>query len=213
MAFSIVANLTSHYSVKKLKISKIEPAKLLEPLFVVLLAVLFSFIFDAGLYEQNLKVIIPAIIAASAVVIAHVEKNQIKFSKYYLAAIASSFFYAMELVTSRLVLDHYSPLTFYFVRCSGILVLSWIILRPKMSKIDKTSAWLVLITGATWVAQRTIVYYGFVELGVIFTTLLIMIAPVLIYLFAWLFLKEKLKLKNIVTSIIIILCILYVLLF
>ena len=43
---SIFANLLTYYSMKWEKVSNLEPAKLLEPLFVTLLAIVFSFIFS-----------------------------------------------------------------------------------------------------------------------------------------------------------------------
>jgi len=71
----------------------------------------------------------------------------------------------------------------------------------------------VLVTGAIWVLYRIMIYYGYLEIGIIFTTLMVMLGPIFIYLLAWKFLKEKLDWRNIVASIIIILSVLYVLLF
>ena len=67
----------------------------------------------------------------------------------------------------------------------------------------------ILIIGIIWVVYRIIIYYGYLNLGVIFTTLMIMLGPILIYIFAWKFLKEKIKKRNIIAALIIIGCILY----
>ena len=205
---SIIANLFIFYSLKWEKISNLEPARLLEPLFVIFLAIIFSF-FIGELYEKNLKIVIPALIAASALIFSHVEKHHLKFNKYFIAAIIGSFFFAFELVISRLILDFYSPLTFYFMRCSTIFLISLIAFRPKFSLLDKKSSLMILITGAIWVVYRVILYWGYLNLGVIFTTLMIMLAPVFIYIFAYVFLKEKLNWKNIVASFVIVGCVLY----
>src|SRR3989338_7542860 len=60
--FSIIANILIFYSTKWEKLNNIEPAKLLEPILVILLAVLLSF-FAEEMYDRNIKIIIPAIIA------------------------------------------------------------------------------------------------------------------------------------------------------
>jgi drug/metabolite transporter (DMT)-like permease len=60
-----------------------------------------------------------------------------------------------------------------------------------------------LVTGAIWVAYRVIIYYGYLNIGVIFTTLLIMLGPIFIYIFAKIFLKEKLNWRNVVAGIVI----------
>src|SRR3989339_642202 len=203
--FSLLANWFVFYSVKGENVSNLEPAKMIEPLFVVLLAILFSFFIDSGMYEKNLKVVIPAIIAGLALILSHVKRHHLKFNKY--------FFSALELVISRLILDYYSSLTFYFLRCAFIFLFSLIIFRPKMIKMDKTLTSYIFITGIFWVLYRVIVYYGYVNLGIIFTTLIIMVSPIFIYLFAHIFLKEDLSWRNIIASIIIIGCVLYATIF
>jgi len=210
--FSIIANLFVFYSLKWEKVTNIQPARILEPLFVVLLAIIFSFFIDKGLYDRNLKIIIPALIAGAALIFSHIKKHHLSFNKYVIAAIVGSFFFALELVTSRLILNFYSPITFYFLRCSAIFLISLAMFRPKFSKLDKKSAWIILITGAIWAAYRIVVYWGYLNFGVIFTTLMIMLGPIFIYIFAWKFLKEKLNWKNILAALIIIGCVVYAIL-
>ena len=211
--FSLLANWFVFYSVKGENVSNLEPAKMIEPLFVVLLAILFSFFIDSGMYEKNLKIIIPAIIAGLALILSHIKRHHLKFNKYFLSAILGSFFFALELVISRLILDYYSSLTFYFLRCAFIFLFSLIIFRPKMIQMDKTLTSYIFITGIFWVLYRVIIYYGYVNLGIIFTTLIIMVSPIFIYLFAHIFLKENLSWRNIIASIIIIGCVLYATIF
>lgn len=206
---SILANLFAFYSMKWEKLSKIEPAKILEPLFVIILAILFSFIFSEGIYERNIKIIIPAIIAGLALLFSHIKKHHLSFNKYFLAAIAGSFFFALELVISKLILDFYSPVSFYFVRCLAILIISLIIFKPQFKKINVKTRWEIMGIGFVWVAYRVLIYYGYSKLGIIFTTLMVMLGPIFIYLFAWKFLKEKLEWKNIVAGMIILGCVTY----
>ena len=190
------------------KVTNLEPAKILEPLFVILLAIIFSFFFD-GLYERNFNIIIPALIAASALVFSHIKKYHLEFNKYFVAAIFGSFFFALELVISRLILDYYSPVTFYFFRCLSILVLSILIFRPKINSTSGKVKWQILGVGAIWFVYRVAMYYGYIHLGVMATTLVILLGPIFVYLFAWKFLKEKLSWRNIVAALVIIGCILY----
>ncbi len=209
---SFLANVCLFYAIKWEKISNLEPALILEPLFTVLLAIVFSF-FASGLYERDLTVIIPAIIAGFALVFSHIKKHHLDFNKYFLAAIVGSFLFGFELVLSRLILEYYSPLSFYFFRCTFVFLLSFLIFSPKMTKIKPNKIrWLMLITGSLWVFFRVIIYYGYLVLGVISTTLIVMLGPVFVYLFARIFLKEKLDWRNIVASIIIVACVLYVVL-
>lgn len=208
---AFLANISLFYALKWEKVSNLEPALIMEPLFTIILAIIFSF-FVTGLYDRNMLVIIPAIIAGLALILSHLRKDHLDFNKYFLAAIAGSFFFALELVTSRLILDFYTPVSFYFLRCSAIFLISYLIFRPKFSKLDKKVRWEILLVGALWVLFRIIVYYGYLIMGVISTTLIIMLGPVFVYLFARIFLKEKLNWKNILASIVIVACVLYVVL-
>jgi len=208
IVFSIIANILTYYSMKWEKVSNLEPAKMLEPLFVIIFAIIFSFLFE-GLYERNFNIIIPALIAAGALVFSHIKRYHLDFNKYFIAAIVGSIFFALELIISRLILDYYSPVTFYFLRCISIAILSTIIFRPKYQKLENKVKWQILAIGAIWVIYRVAIYYGYLYLGVVSTTLMIMLGPIFIYLFAWKFLKEKLSWRNIVAAVVILACILY----
>lgn len=208
---SIFANILVYFSMKWEKINNLEPAKMLEPLFVVVLALIFG-IFAPELYDKNPKIIVPAIIASLALIFSHIKKHHLKINKYFLAAIGGSVLFALELIISRLILDYYSPITFYFIRCSGVFILSFLILRTKINDVNKKVGLQFLILGAIWVIQRIIVYWGYTKLGVIYTTLVIMLGPILIYAFAKIFLKEKISWRNIIASAIILGCILYAIL-
>jgi drug/metabolite transporter (DMT)-like permease len=207
--FSITANLFTFYSMKWEEVTNLEPAKILEPLFVIILAIFFSFFIDSHLFERNLKVIIPALIAAAALIFSHVEKHHLKFNRYFIAAILGSFFFALELIISRLILDFYSPTTFYFLRCASILVISLVLFRPNFKKLGKKPRIFIFLLGLIWAVYRIVIYWGYRNLGVIFTTLVIMLGPIFIYLLAWRFLKEKINWKNIIASMVIVLCVLY----
>jgi len=209
--FSIIANLFVFYSLKWEKVTNLEPARILEPLFVVLLALLLSFFLKE--FEKDIHVIIPAIIASLALVFPHIKKHHLNFNKYFIAAILGSFFFALELVLSSLILQFYSPITFYFIRCASIFLISLLVFRPKLKPLkDKKIPVLIFTTGAVWVAYRMAIYFGYVRYGVTFTTLIIMLSPVFIYFIANRFLKEKLNWKNILSSLIIIGCVLYAIL-
>ena len=203
VVFSIAANLFTFYSMKWEKVTVLEPAKILEPLFVIILAIIFSFFFE-GLYDRNVQVVIPALIASGALIFSHIRKHHLDFNRYFIAAIFGSFFFALELVVSRLVLDFYSPISFYFLRCLFIFIISLVIFRPKFNKLDKIVKKEILVVAILWVVYRLMIYYGYISLGVIFTTLMIMLGPVFVYIFAWKFLKEKIDWRNIVAAVIIV---------
>ncbi len=205
---SIIANLFTFYSMKGDKVSNLEPAKMLEPLFTILLAIVFSF-FVEGIYESNTKVLIASLIAGLALILTHVKKEHLNFNKYFTAAIIGSFFFALEIIISNLILSYYSPMTFYFLRCLGVFIISIIIFYPKLSKTKDNLKVDIIFISLIWIVYRIVAYYGYLNIGVISTTLILMLGAVLTYIFAKIFLKEKINKRNIIASIIILACILY----
>lgn len=207
IASSIIANLFVFYSLKWEKVTNLEPARILEPMFTIVLALIFS-CFIEGMYEQNMKIFIPAIIASVALIFPFIGKD-LDVNKYFIAAIFGSFFFGLELVLSRLILDFYSPITFYFLRCLSIFLFSLIIFHPKTKSLDEKSLLVIFLTGIIWVIYRVAVYFGYLHYGVISTTLIIMLGPMFVYILANKFLKEKLNWKNILSSVIIMACVIY----
>ena len=209
IASAIAANILIFYSEKWEKVTNLEPARILEPLFTILLALLLSF-FTIGIYDRNFNVIIPAIIASLALVFPHIKKHHLNFNRYFLAAIFGSFFFALELVLSKPLLSFYSPISFYFIRCAVIFMISLIAFMPSLKPLkDKKTSLMILITGAIWVVYRIAIYFAYMRYGVTFTTLILMTGPILIYILANRFLKEKLNWENILSSLIIIACVIY----
>ena len=213
VGLSLIANYFSFSSLKSQRLSKLESARMMEPFFVIFLTLIFSYLIGP-IYERNFNVIIPGLIAASALIFSHLKKRHLDFNKYFRYAIYGSLFFALELVVSRLILDYYSPISFYFLRCSIILIFTFVFFIPRFFNVlDKKSRNKILISGLLLVLLRIVIYSGYTSIGIVKTTLTIMLGPVLIYLFAWKFLKDKLTWKNLVASIVIVLCILYTVFF
>ena len=197
---SILANFFLFYGLKRETVTEIEPIRLMQPLFIILLALM---VYPA---ERKLSFVILALIASITLVLSHVEKHHLKFDKYIRAALLGSFLFAVELVASKAILSYYSSITFYFIRCLFVFLITLVIFKPTFQLSKKTEI-LFLISGAIWVFYRIILYWGYVTLGVVFTTILFILAPIFVYAFAKIFLKEKIKLKQIISSIIIIACV------
>lgn len=203
--FSIFANLLVFYAMKWEKITELEPIRLSQPLFVILLA----FVLYASERTTPENIIIVALIASLALIFSHIKKHHVQFSKYAVSALLGSLFFAIDLVLSKFLLPYYSPLSLYFIRSLFVLIICIPLLKPKFSAAKKQTWKFIFITGFIWVLYRSVLYYSYSLKGIIFTTLIFLLAPVFIYLFSYIYLKEKLSWRNIVASIIILLCVVY----
>ncbi|MEK6926815.1 MAG: DMT family transporter [Nanoarchaeota archaeon] len=198
---SILANLLVYYALKREDVTQLEPIWLMQPLFTVLFAVLF---YPA---ERNGFLFFLAMIAGFVLIISHLKRSHLYFNRYLVAGTLGSLFFAIELVLSKSILEFYSPFTFYFIRCLGIFIITLLLFRPSVKVLNgKLSLWFLLI-GLLWVLYRAIIYYAYGNIGIVLTTMVFILSPVLMYIFAVLFLKEKPSLKQTISMIIILICV------
>lgn len=207
--FSVIHNILGYRAIKGEDISNIVSARALSPLFIIITAIVFSF-FYTDLFKTESNIIVPGLIAAAAILLSHVEKHHLKFNKFYFFALLSGVFGALELNLSRIILEHYSSVSLYFVRVLFVFILSLLIFRPKYKPIDNKTKYLILFVSLIWVIYRLIIYSGYQTIGVIETTTILMLSPTLLYLFSYVFLKEKIRPKQIISSAVVILCIAYI---
>lgn len=198
---SVAANLLIFYSLKREDITEFEPVWLMQPIFTIILAFLFYS------SERNWKIVALALVASISLIATHVKKHHLVFNKYLIAALLGGFFFAVELVLSKSILSFYSPFTFYFLRCLFILIIVFIIFKPTGKEVSKKVGIAFLILGLIWALYRAIIYYGYEVYGIVFTTMLLILSPVFLFISAIVFLKEKPKLRNIISSAIIVVCV------
>lgn len=195
------ANLLIFYSLKRENITEFEPIWLMQPMFTIVLAfILFK-------TERNLISVILALIASLTLVIAHIRKHHLKIDKYILAAVLGSFLFAVELIASKPLLQFYNPFTFYFIRCFFIFLICFSLFRPNGKDLNKKMGIIIIAIGIMWAVYRAIIYYGYETLGVIHTTTIFILSPVLMFLFAIIFLKEKPTIRQIISTVIIVACV------
>lgn len=199
--FSVGANLLSYYALKGEKIIDFEPIWLTQPLFTIVLA---FFVYGS---QGNNSVLYLALIASITLIAAHIRKSHLNFDKYAVALLLGNLFYAVELVCSQEILKSISPFTLYFIRCSFILFILLLFIRPKTNGVNKKTGWLIFFVGILWVIYRMILYYGYIAYGIFFTTTLFTLAPVLLLVMAKVFLKEKMTIRQVIATIIILACV------
>jgi len=205
---ALLANLFIFYSLKRETLTEFEPVALMQPLFIILLTFILSFFISVYSNENNPFILILALIASITLIAAHIRRHHLVFNKYIISALIGSFLFAVELVLSKMILPYYSSWTFYFLRCVVILLIAWIILRPSFKKIDRESHYLTWAVSIIFVIERSILYWGYENLGIIYTTIILSIlSPILIFIFARIFLKEKMTKRHIISTIIILICV------
>lgn len=207
VVFSIFANYFTFYAFKNKDLSKIQTLRLTLPLFTVLLAFFFSFFFQVYSNERNYYVLLFAFIASVTLVLSNIKKHHFRFDKYSWAMLVGSFFFALELTLSKPLVAFYHPVTLYFIRSFFIFIVAFALFRGQLSKVKLSGKWLFLAAALFWVGYRALLYYAYGVFGIVFTTTVFILSPVFIYLSSWMFLKEKITVRQVISSMVIVACV------
>jgi drug/metabolite transporter (DMT)-like permease len=194
-------NILYYRSIKNDSVQEFEPILMLSPLIVILITPLF--------YPQEASKIIffLAVIAGFSLVFSHLEQDHLKFSKDSLGLLLAMILMSLEIIIIRELLFVFSPASLYFFRCFSLLIVYLIIYRKTVVSVNQVSYLPVALTSLLGVAQMLLSFYGYQKAGLVFTTLILIVAPILVYLYCFLVLKEELKPKKIVGAIIILACV------
>ena len=196
-------NFFYYRGVQSQKVHEFELIIMFQPLLTILLASFFL----SG--ERNLHLEIAALIAALALIFAHIKKTHFEISKGSAGLILAVVFMSIEIILIRIMLDVFSPVALYFVRTGILFLLFMFIYRPHLAKVANSNFLLIFMTSLLGTTQMVTKFYGFQELGVIYTSLILILAPILVYFASTIFLHERLKPRIIIAATVILGCIVY----
>lgn len=178
---------------------------------IVMMLPLFTATLAASLFpdERNWHVFGATIIAALALIISHLRRDHLTFNKYSWQLIVAIFFIALEEQMRKVLLGWFEPASLYFFRTGILAVLFILAWHPNKLTIPKKSWPHLIFSGISGAIMMILIFYGYRSLGIVLTTLILMLGPVLTYFLDFIILKEKLQPRIIVAAVVIMGCILY----
>ena len=200
---AIVWNIFYYKGVQAEKVHEYESIIMFQPLLTVALAAL---VFGS---ERNIHVLIAAVVAAVALIYSRAEKKHFEFGQGSIYLLIAVVLMSVELILTKPLLTVFSPVAFYFFRTIIMFVFFYLYYRPQLTKVSTTNAWLVLLTCVFGTVQMVSKYYGFETLGIVYTSLVLMLAPILVYIISTIWLHERIKFRLTAATIIIFLCVVY----
>lgn len=209
---SLVQNILYYVGLKNKDLSHLEPIRDSEPIFIILLAFIFFPV------ERSLLVFVLGIITTIAIIYSHMEKSETRrikiiFDRYALIFLSSMFLAAIANIGYRYVLDYFTPLFLYFVRLFGIAILLALIFKPAASSIPKKQIKFLLLSAVLYSVSMLFKFFAISAIGLSLTVIILALSPSLIYLFSAVLLKEKLSLNKIISSIVIVGCVIVAVIF
>lgn len=194
-------NYLYYYSLSHEKVTEVEPLAMTHGLIAVILA---TIIYPN---ERNTFVFVLALIASSALIFSRIEKRHIKFDKHALAMLGFAALFAVESLFLKELLLVYSPVALYSFRTGVLALLFFIFLKPKIKGLELKKVGSILLDAFSVSAQYVTLYFAYSRIGLVRTSLIVMIGPVLIFIFSFIFLKEKIVPKKLFADAIILACV------
>lgn len=202
VAIASIRNMLYYYSFQREGLCEIEPFMS----FVPLLTILIAGIVYPG--ETNIRIFSLAIIAALALILSHIKRKHLIFDRALLPILAVIVIEAAENNIVRELLRFYSPAAMYMVRTFFVSLMLLIFIRPNFTKVYKKEYINLACISLLWVAVMIFYYYAYQVAGVVYTSLIMMLAPLLIVVGSRLILKEKkIEKRNIIALLIVLGCV------
>ena len=199
--FGFLHNFFYFRSLSKEELCNIQPIAMLEPLTAVILA---AAIFPS---ERNWPVFGLAIVASVALLLSKIEKHKLKFSKYSLTMLGYVICSATEGIFIKLTLGPINPVALYVLRVGVITALLLSYFRPNLRVFGEQRIFSLFSIAAIVLIEFSSRYAAIEKIGIVQSSLIFLLGPVLVLLASRFYLKEKFTLKMALADIVILLCI------
>ncbi len=188
---SLISNITFYKALHDDSLGEIETLYLLRNIPIIIFS---SIIFSD---ERNFLVILVALFASMAVLWSHWEHHHFKIAKNSLRYLLWTLISApVDAIILKIILQTWDPVALLLVRSIIMgIVFGSLFFKDAKNSTAKTTVLQVLTNIATSVGWL-LYYLSYQKTGIVFTTLIVTLQPLLTYLASLLFLKEKFHWKK-----------------
>lgn len=185
------------------KVNEFELIIMAQPLVTILMA---GAVFAD---ERNWYVLIAAIAAACALFFAKFTREHLSFSKEMWGLVWAVILMSVELIVIRLLLYMISPVALYALRTGFLALAFYFYYRPHLKVIGQSHYAFIATSAILGTIQMITKFYGFETLGIVYTSLILIMAPVLVYIASAILLHERIKIRTIISGAVILVCIIF----
>jgi len=203
IALAFFWNILYYRGAQAEKVHEFELIIMAQPLVTILMA---SAVFAN---ERNWYVLIAAVVAAVALFFSKFTREHFSFSPTMWGLVWAVLLMSAELIVIRMLLFLLSPVALYALRTGILAVAFYFYYRPHLKVISRAHYAFIGTSAALGTIQMITKFYGFETLGIVYTSLILIMAPVLVYISSALLLHEKIKWRTIVSGLVILGCIIF----
>lgn len=187
----------------------LQKEKLHQHELIMMLAPFITIVLGATFFPEDFdrRVFILGLIASLALIWAKSTKEHFftKGSSYN--ALLGVILMSTESVIIRDLLYSFTPVALYGIRTLFIGLFFFLYYRPQTNRVS-SKHWLMIgfsaLMGLILMLSR---FYAFSEVGIVYTTLITILAPVIVFFASWEILHERIRPRMIIASLIILACV------
>ena len=198
ITLSIFSNLLFYKALDQDKLGELETISLLSAIPVII----FSSIFFTD--ERNFSVLIPAFIASAAVIWSHWKAGHFLIKKDTLPFLLGSLVVApLGAACSKILLADFNPISLELLRSGALALILTPLFQRKIEKIPEQAVLLLILTNILTTVAWILFFFSYQKSGIVYTVLLFSIQPLLVYIAAIFFLKEKFDHKKFIAFLVV----------
>lgn len=194
-----LGNILFFQSLEQERVSMLEPFIVFSPLATILIV---SAIYPT---ERHWIIYMGILLAALVLYWANLHGQQLRLSRGLLLMIGFWVTYGLESALVKNLLTDFGSLELYWLRCIGVLTIFTIFYPPKWSWLRPHHFVWAGLLGLIAVATMVVLYTGFGLFGVANTLFVMVLSPILVYLFSTIILRDRWSKKNLLASLIVVL--------
>lgn len=202
---AIIWNYCYFTAIKSEKVNLIENIISLSPLTTII--VVWGFAPES--FDGRIAAV--AFVATLAMVWGYWHKHRIQLSHNALLLFLAVFFMSFENVLVGLLLQDQalSPVALFAIRTTVMCLFFSLYYRTDFEAIEKKNIVYIGLIAILGTAMMLLRFYGLRDSGIVYTSLVLILVPFLVFIASAFILHEKFRLKQAVTILIVLLCVLY----
>lgn len=158
-------------------------------------AIIFSALIFSS--ERNPIIIVFALIASLAIIWSHFKRHHFSIAKKTFPYLIWSLTLAPLMAPlSREILFRWDPVSFQLIRVGLAALIVWPLFAKEEGKLNQKAFWLIIALNCLSTIGWLLLYVSYERFGVIYTTLIFSLQPLLVYFASVFLLKEKLEWKK-----------------
>jgi len=183
---AVTYNVLLAQSLETEPLHEYEVIVLLSPLITVILAGIFL------PAERNLFTFLIGIVASVVLVASRFHEDHFVVSMAAKRTMLAVVLIGIEAVCTKILLEFYSPALFYFLRVTILTIIFIICYKPDFSILKKISVLKIFILSSfCGVATMVLRYYAYKNIGLVPTTIILLLAPMLTYFASYFYFQER----------------------